>query len=226
MRKDKEKATELRKEGKTYLQISRELGVPKGTLSDWFQGLEWSEETRQKNISTATTKAREHMTHMNLLRAKKLTLHYEEARGEARREFLQFHSDPLFVAALMLYAGEGDKLLKNQVRIANTDFFVLRIFAYFLTKYCAVPPKKVRVWVLGYPDLRMEECEEKWSKELNVPMDQFYKSQVIRGKHKTRKLHYGVGNLIISDTRLKAKIMQWIELLSNKIVKDAGMVQW
>lgn len=162
---------------------------------------------------------------MNALRAKRLSLHYEEARREAKKEFLRHHSDPLFVAALMLYVGEGDKLPKNPVRITNTEVSVLRIFALFLKKYCTVPSEKMRVWILGYPDLDMIKCEKRWSQELKIPMSQFYKSQIIQGKHKSKKLHYGVGTLIISDTRLKAKILEWIDLLCQKI-ETAGMVQW
>lgn len=40
---DRQRATELRKQGKTYGQISKELGITKSTLSDWLGNYPLSE---------------------------------------------------------------------------------------------------------------------------------------------------------------------------------------
>ncbi|MFA5360480.1 MAG: hypothetical protein WC320_00675 [Candidatus Paceibacterota bacterium] len=42
MRKDKDLAIELRKKGKSYNQISKEIEISKGTLSYWFSNTKWS----------------------------------------------------------------------------------------------------------------------------------------------------------------------------------------
>lgn len=225
MRKDKETAFAMRSEGKTYLQIHLELGVPKGTLSGWFRGVEWSEEMKQKNILLAAREARNRILKMNDTRSKKLRSYYKDAQIEAEREFDVFCSDPCFVAALMLYLGEGDNNgTPNRVKIANTNVSVLRIFLIFLRSHCKVPPERIRFWMLGYPDLNVKSCEKWWSDKLQIPLEQFQKTQVIQGRHKSKKLHFGVGNIIVADTRLKMKVRRWIELLCEKLEKEAGIV--
>ena len=39
----RQRAIELRREGKSYRQIRERLGVSKGTLSDWLRGIELTE---------------------------------------------------------------------------------------------------------------------------------------------------------------------------------------
>ncbi|MDO8520800.1 MAG: hypothetical protein Q7S52_01670 [bacterium] len=227
MRDDKTLAISLRKKGKTYSKISETLGVPKSTLSEWFHGEGWAEKVRQNNISVATVGTRDRMKHMNTMRAVQLTRRYEEAKKEAEKEFLVYRGDQLFVAALMLYVGEGDKsLANNMVRITNIEPKVLRIFYAFVKKYCPAEARKVRAWILLYPDLDPQACQKYWSRELGLPHESFYKSQVIQGRHKTKKLHYGVGTITIGDKRLKVKLLRWIELVCQNIEQNAGMVQW
>jgi hypothetical protein len=47
MRKDKEQATELRKSGKSYVEIEALLKVPRSTLSVWFGTQGWSQKIRE-----------------------------------------------------------------------------------------------------------------------------------------------------------------------------------
>ena len=82
----------------------------------------------------------------------------------------------------------------------------------------------MRAWVLLCPDLSIDECLIFWSQKINLTKANFYKSQVIEGKHKTKKLHYGVGTLIIGDKRLKVQILEWIGLLCQNLEAEAGMV--
>ena len=51
MRKDKEYIFSLRKEGKTYRQIQKEVVVSRATLSAWFKDIEWNDIYQQKAIA-------------------------------------------------------------------------------------------------------------------------------------------------------------------------------
>lgn len=225
MRNDKKHAVKLRRSGKSYLEISKIVGVPKSTLAGWFKNEEWSNKMKQKNLYTASIKARKHMIRMNGLRAVQLAQRYVDAKNEADKEFERHSTTPLFTAALMLYLGEGDKSMDNNlVRITNVDPAVLRIFYLFVKRYCTEDEKRVRAWILLYPDLNPQICHEYWSRELGLSLQNFYKAQVIKGKHKTKKLHYGVGTITIGCKRLKVKILRWIELSCKKLEFNAGMV--
>ena len=207
MKKEKLEALNLRKKGKSYSEINKLLGVPKGTLSYWFKNIEWSHDISKRNTNTSRVKNSERIKRLNKIRSYKLEKSYQEAKIEATKEYKEYKNHPVFIAGLMLYLGEGDKTnANNLVRIANIDFSVLKIFLKFLILFCSVDKNKIRFWVLLYPDLDLKKCEEKWQKELSLNKENFYKAQRIKGRHKTKRLIYGVGNIILGDKRLKMKI--------------------
>ena len=70
--------------------------------------------------------------------------------------------------------------------------------------------------MLCYPDHDIEKCLKWWSDSIGINRNQFYKTQVIQGRHKEKKLLYGVGNIIISDVLLKTKI--FYILMTNYLI--------
>ena len=217
----KEAATKLRKQGKSYKEIAESLNVSKSTLSYWFKKRLWSKDVTNHNTKKALLKSALHMKAMNAERSAQLKKAYRETEKEAGVLFKKYKKDPLFVAGLMLYLGEGDKTTKNNlVRVANVDFNVLQITKLFLEKYCNVKKEQIRFWVLLYPDLKKEVCENIWLDKLDLTKENLYKAQEIQGRHKTKRLIYGVGNIILGDKHLKVKILKWIELLSEDLIKE------
>ena len=49
MRYDQPEVFELRKQGKTYREIQKLLGISRGTLCDWFRDQEWSTHIKKSN---------------------------------------------------------------------------------------------------------------------------------------------------------------------------------
>ena len=218
MNTTKVQAIELRKSGHSYNEITEKLNVAKSTLSHWFKNKEWSKIAKHKNIHKNTNKSRERILSLNKARQQKLNDKYTHISREATLSFEHIKSDPVFIAAIMLYLGEGDKSLKNNlVRIGNVDPAVLVIFIKFIRQYCSEYTGKVRFWLLYYDDNNLENCENWWSEEIGVSRDKFYKAQLIKGRHKHHKLPYGVGNITISGKDLKIKILKWLKLLSEDL---------
>lgn len=219
MKDKKDKAFELRKIGHTYTYISETLNVPKSTLSDWFAYHPWSEEIRERN---STISAKKNVQNLNEKTKNKLKEKYKKAEKKAEEEFKKYKNDPLFVAGLMLYIGEGDKnIIDGMIRISNIDPNVIKIFMLFLDKFFFVKKEKVKFWILLYPDLDEKKCKIWWKNKLQIETKNFYKNQIIKGKHKKKRLQYGVGNIILSNKFLKTKLLKWIDLISEHI---AGMV--
>jgi len=218
MRNDKDRAFALRKNGYTYSYISKELNIPKGTLSDWFQHHPWSEEIKEKNSRASAVK---NIRILNEKITKKLKEKYKNAEAEAETEFKRHKNNPLFISGLMLYMGEGDKKRGDGIiRISNIDPGVLKIFALFLKRFLFVKQEKIKFWILLYPDLNEKICKIWWKNRLQIKDKSFYKNQIIQGKHKKKRLQYGVGNIILSNKFLKTKLLKWIDLISEYI---AGM---
>lgn len=214
----KRRAWELRKEGRSYNYIRKELKVSKSTLSYWFQYLDWSREIKNRNAKEVEKTSTNRIILMNNTK-KKLSLEkHENMRREAAEEFEKYKNNPIFIAGLMLYLGEGDKSIKTgHLRMGNIDPYVLKIFIKFLTIFCDISVEKIRFWLLCYPDHNKEKCLNWWSNSIGINKSRFYKTQVIQGKHKEKKLLYGVGNITITSTFLKTKVLKWIELVSDHL---------
>ncbi len=212
MRQDKQKATELRKKGKTYSEISEILGVSRATLCDWFKDEKWSKHIKKSNIERNVKIGTDHLRKLNEGRKIKLEIQYKKTEEEAEKEFEIYKKEPFFMAGLMLYAGEGDKISNNIIRLSNSEFYIHLIFIRFSEKYLNVKQEKIKFWLLLYPDHDIETCINTWVEKIKISKSNFYKTQIIQGKPTKRKLQYGVGNSIISETNTKKKLMKWLEL--------------
>lgn len=210
MRKDKLEAFRLRKEGKTYNQISKILGVSKGTLSCWFKNADWSQKISESN--SKSNYSPEKINLMHSARQRQLAAHYDLMRQTAAVDVAKYANDPLFVAGLMAYACEGDKLSNNLVRITNSDARVLLFFKKFIEKFYPDLAPKLKISVLLYPDLDTDLCLKTWSRFLAIPLYKFHKPVVIQGRHKTRRLQHGVATLIISSKSYKVRLLEAIKL--------------
>lgn len=218
MNPHKEKAIELRRSGKSYKAIHREIGVSTSTLSGWFKNEEWSIEIRDRlgiEQSLSFPKRLQAMMKANKERWAKIHQNY---RNQAKEEFTTLKDNPLFIAGLMLYWGEGNKGPKgSQVKLANTDPIMIRLFYAFLKDVIAVPTEKICIWLLLYPDLLDNVQKNFWSKATGVPLSQFKNSIYIQGRHPTKRLSYGVCNIYVSSREFKEKIMTWLDLAQKML---------
>ncbi|MEJ0053756.1 MAG: hypothetical protein WDN10_03480 [bacterium] len=218
MRKDKDKAFELRRNGKSYREIRGALKVPISTLSGWFSEIGWSKKMARDLAAKAQIQHTARIIELDRIRGVHLARIYEEAKEEARTDLEILKYNPLFIAGLMLYWGEGDKTTKSQVRLANTDPELIRLFVVFLKNVCNIPEEKVWVSILTYPDIDDEANRRYWSQASGVPLDKFLKSILIQGRHKTKRLGHGVCSIFVSSTYLKVKMIEWLRLLPQELM--------
>lgn len=160
---------------------------------------------------------RERAEHMNRLRRRNLDALYETARLEALNTFVRHRIDPLFVAGLALYWGEGDKRTRHQVRITNTDPALIRTFLAFLRIYADLPEERVWVSLIVYPDIVISECEQYWQNALGLGSEHFQKTVVIQGRGTERRSQYGICILGLSSAVLKVKMQTWIAELAKNL---------
>lgn len=227
MRKDKIQALKLRKTGKSYNEIKAELKIPKSTLSDWFRNQKWSNEIAINLRKKADVGHIVRIKELNKIRGENLDRLYKEAEKEAVEDYSKLKNHPLFVAGLMIYWGEGNKASPNRCGIANTEPAMIKLFMSFLFNICCIPKNKAKAWILLYPDLNEKICKEYWIQNTGLRYEDFNKSIIINGRHKTKRLNFGVCNFGASSAYLKHKILIWIDLLSRDLTKEnykAGIV--
>ena|SRR3989344_1600995 len=227
MRNDKEIVLNLRKQGKSYNEISALMKVPKSTLSAWLKNLQWSQSIAVKLRNEATIKHIIRLEALHKIRGKHLKMVYEKAELEALDDFEQLKYHPLFVAAIMLYWGEGDKLSKYRVSISNSESALLEIFVFFLKNMCNIKEQKIKAWILAYPNMDILKTRTFWADGTGLPEENFKKTIIIAGKLKSRKLPNGVCTVTVMSSYLKRKMLIWLRCFSSELVKSsyyAGMV--
>jgi len=124
---------------------------------------------------------------------------------------LSFNDQKLKIAGIMLYWGEGSKT-GNTVKFSNSDPDMTRIFLLFLRNICGIREERLKALIHVYPDLNEKKLKLFWSKVTNIPIKNFYKSHVHKGKKGTykNKTRYGTLAISYSDKRLLQTILNWI----------------
>lgn len=224
MRQDKALVFKLRQEGKSYRQIQKEVGISRSTLTAWFKNIQWSNHISEGHKKKNLGASKERMERMNMVRKLKLQYHYALVESEAIKEYEIFKKETLFWAGLMIYAGEGDKKTRHQIRISNSEFYLHKIFIQFVVTYLKLPKENFKIGLLLYPDLSEEVCIKRWSTELHLESRNFYKTHIIKGKDSVKRLQYGIGMSIISSTSLKKKLLKWLLLAEKEQFNNAVIV--
>lgn len=218
MRKDKEKAFELRQQGKSYKEIHTLLGIPLGTLSSWFKEEDWSQEIRYvlaTNTSLAVSKNTEQVKKANIKRRNEIREQYQK---RAEEDFKILKDSSLFLAGLMLYWGEGNiSATEPRVHFATSDPDMVKIFYSFLKNSVRVPTDKIKIRLLLYPDLIDTVQRNMWSRLLGIRPEQLGKSITLKGRQPLKRLSYGTCVIEVYSRELKEKLSTWIEMAKNEL---------
>ncbi len=220
MHKLKHKAVQLRREGKSYLQIQQVLGVAKSTLSLWLREIKLSDELTQKIYSRGKQKSIEALIKRNkeqTVIAKEKAL---KIRGTFSKDIGQITKEKLFYLGLALYIGEGYKRGSEGaawkcVDVANSDPDVIRIMMRFFRECCDVEDKNFRIY-LSLHDKKSEEMAiDYWVRQTGLKKENFIKTsfaQASSTKYKyPRRLVYGTIHIRIYNTELFHQIIGWID---------------
>ncbi len=217
MRRDKEQAIKLRRDNKSYNEISRILGVPKSTLSTWFKNDDLSKKVKDLLVKQFQKKPTNKIKKLARINKEKWEKWREKARQEAISSFAYLKNNTLFIAGLMLYWAEGDNKPGNPFRLSNTDPRMIKLYVKFLIETLNVPRANIRLGLILYPDLVESRCVGFWSENTNIHKSQFYKTQFIQGRHPTKRLSHGICMVICGNRQLKEKAFLWIDLLSKNL---------
>ncbi|MFA6295768.1 MAG: hypothetical protein WC663_00195 [Patescibacteria group bacterium] len=218
MRNDKHSAILLRKKGASYNEISNKLGIPKSTMHYWFKNCSWSNVIKKSLINKAKIDSIENLKTIRKRQGALRLTKIKKCRVEAINQFHVLKNNLLFVAGLMLYWGEGDRVLKYPLRLSNTDAEMIKLFYNFLIKICNVDLGKIRISLVLYPDLDDFECKKYWCSKTGISIKNFDKSSTIYGKHPTARLMNGICLIRVNDSHfLKEKVLVWIKLMSKEI---------
>lgn len=119
--------------------------------------------------------------------------------------------EKLKLAGIMLYWGEGTKKGHN-VALANSDPVMVALFVRFLREICGIDENRLHITLHHYLDQNEPSLKKFWSKSLEIPLEQFYRSYAhlnTKGSYK-KKSQYGTVSVQYSDVALLKVIIGWI----------------
>ena len=202
----KQKALELVRQGSTYVQIQKELGIPKSTLSVWVN-----------QIGKKPDRARQ-LAHLNVARiAATATLRRNKESRIAQAalaatqlaDAISINKEEVGKALLaMLYWAEGGKQDGN-MKFTNTDPNLVVFFVTLLRKQYAVDEKRFHVALQLHSYHLSKEELSFWSKVLNIPISQFWKIyRKPRGGRRTyRRNSHGICNLHYASSSIQRELL-------------------
>lgn len=213
MKKDLEnKAIELRKNGKSYRYIAKELEVSKGSVSKWVKHIVLSEDQAKKLRQNMSELKINNKGNRKFFMTKRLEWQKEGANKAKEKD--SFHA---FVCAL--YWGEGAKN-RNMASITNTDKNILIQWVRFLSKYFDVDKEKIKISCACHEKGKIKEVENYWIEILGLSNENLTKTVVynyrIEQTGKKKNIHkYGCCSVRICDTRIVQHIFGAIQEYGN-----------
>lgn len=224
-RKDKQKAIELRLQGKSYNEIRKILGISsKGTLSYWFRDLKLTP-LAQKRLENNMQLARGRgLLEFNRKRTARIKKENEEERAKGFEKIKSLTKRELMLVGTALYWGEGTKWGKYtrtpSLELSNSDPQLIYLFMRFVREILQVPDEKIRAGIHLYESINNEEAKVYWSKVTGLPVDRFYIVQQIsrasKRKRKFNKLPFGTAVIKVNNRLVFYQVKGMVDGLIDK----------
>lgn len=222
----KEEAIKLRREGKTYSEILKEIPVAKSTLTEWFRdvGLTVPEFQRltEKKLAAARrggeAKRKQRIARIQIIRESAL----KDIEHITKRE--------LWLIGVVLYWAEGTKEKDfhpgSGISFNNSDPRMIKVFITWLLKSCKVPEEKIgfEIYIHENSKNSVEEARRHWAKVSGLQLSKFNKVYFKKNKIKkdyrknTGVLYYGLLRVkVMASSSLVRQIAGWTEAIVRQI---------
>jgi hypothetical protein len=214
-RKEKEKAIQLRKLGKSYREIRALLLVSKASLSLWLRDYPLSAK-KMRELRDFNVKRIEHYQET---RRRQRDIKLAEIYKTEKARILPLSRNELLIAGLFLYWGEGSKsTLSNYVAFSNTDPAMIVFFIKWLEHF-GCERNKLVIRMHFYKDMDIVKETNYWAKTLRISNSQFKKPYIKESKFSSisykRGFGHGTCNVLVYDAMLGKKIMMGLKVLRD-----------
>jgi len=222
MRSDKDKAILLRKQGKSYNEITKILGVPKSTLSLWLRNIRMSNAIQERFWNKTRKKWVTSITRFNKERARIARQKAQQIQDLTLKDIKRISKRELLLIGSALYWAEGYKKSRWTVVFSNSDPLMIRLIMRFFREICKIKEDKFFATVQIHPNTTSQKSINYWSKITKIPKKQFRKTYSRLTPSSKRKrainiLPYGTLRISISDVETINKIKGWIKGLEKLV---------
>lgn len=168
------KARRLRRRGLGIKTIAHKLIVSSSTISYWCRDIQLTplqiQELARRAHDPFYGKRKVYLDRIKQERLEKITI----LKQDGIKDVGNLGKRDLFIAGIALYWAEGFKK-DRRLGFANSDPTMIKFFLHWLTNYCKVPKKDIRVRVglnISHKE-RVNEVEKYWSKKTGISLRQF-----------------------------------------------------
>lgn len=204
---EKLKAIKLRKDGRGYSEILKDINVSKSTLSVWLRDIALTKKQREKLL-----RGRERARYAGAkAQQRKRTERMKRISEDGRKEFTALVKNPIFLVGLALYWAEGDKHRGERVKFTNSDPAMIMFMMKWFRKICKVPEEKFRIALHVHNLYVLPNVASYWSEITNVPEKQFNKIYIKQSSLRQRRnvLYGGTCGVVICNKDLFRRIVGW-----------------
>lgn len=209
-KKLKKEAIRLRKKGRSYKEIQKNISVPKSTLSLWLKTIPLKSE-HKKRLYIKQIQILSRGPQSQRERRKKEIEQIIKKAGEEITFPLSSQAYKLFGAAL--YWAEGSKA-KSVSEITNSDPHLILFMVNWFEKVFNISKETFTAKLNIYPQQNDEKMKKFWSDLTGVPLKNFQKSYVkpLSKGYKKNNLYYGTIRIYIPKAAdIKHRIFGWAQ---------------
>ncbi len=213
-KREKDQAITLRKKGMSYNQIREEIKVSKSTLSLWLQDYPLSPERLHELRDINPRRIEKYRETMKQKREVRISIQKDKVIRDigvlTKREF--------FVAGFFLFWGEGTKVRKSEVSLANTDPSIIRSFLKWL-EILGIKREECKFTLHIYADMDPIKEIQYWAKELNVSPKTFNRPYVKKSNFIDITYKTGFGHGTCSARYMSQNLNDYV-LMGIKYIRE------
>ena len=221
----KEKAIDLRKEGKTYSEILKEIPVAKSTLSEWFRDVSLSKKQTQKLTLKKLEAARRGGRAKRAQRIERTQEIYTKALADIKN----ITKRELWLIGVVLYWAEGTKEKEYRpgsgINFNNSDPRMIKLFIKWLLESCDIDKSRIgfEIYIHENSKNNVASVREFWSQVSGFPLGcfskvYFKKINIKTNRSNTGDLYYGLLRVKVrASSVLLRQITGWTEAIVRRI---------
>lgn len=211
----------LRLAGNSFRYIEQKLGIPRSTLSGWFENIKLSDEQTaliRKNWVIRLINSRQKAIKWH---NDQKEIRIEAAKNEARLvlDKIDYSNNPTLELALaMLYLGEGSKRSPS-TSLGNSDPKILNFYLFCIDKLYGVKRHQVKCYLHLRADQSTTDTKKYWSKQLKIPLENFMAATLDKrtvGKP-TYDTYHGVCIISFGQIAIQRRLLWISKLFCEKI---------
>jgi hypothetical protein len=222
--REREKAIALRKKGKTYKEILKEVPVAKSTLSLWLRSVGLSVPQKQRITKARIEAALRGAESKRTTRLKEVST----LGSEGKKDIGTLSERDLWLIGIALHWAEGSKqnirTPSTGIIFGNSDVGMIRVYLAWLSQL-GVNRSDIVFELYSHIERQEDTVQFKmwWSKELSIDTKRIEKVYLKKGNLRTKRsnvgdLYHGLLRIKVKrSTGLNRKVQGWFEGIATAL---------